>query len=673
MRRFITLRYLACCLLLAGIASLAAAQGQTGVRFEPTNFDRMYELYLYNRDHGRDTLVTTDSVLHTTHLLFDFTLRAAEIQHLDMNLRELTQAMMTRMAEHQMDEARKRYFMAPPPFGYARAAAYFGVAQRLLNPDATVIDDIAPLVDREVALIRAHAGRQVSPVMGVMEDYSQYVPRGHYTRNETFRRFFLAMMWYGRAGFPISGEKSPGVKLTRDEARANAWVGIMLARNLDDTPLYRRPDSPTPLGLWTSIYRPTQFIVGESDDLTPPEYVALTKEIFGDTLPGGWTKDAQEKTDAFIARAMALRPPRILGTVQTDRETAPPVALRLLGQRFTPDSDVFQRLVHPRVRDRYMPSGLDVMAALGSNRALAWQQQLGITGKFPGYANQLNDLMAELNGFDEAAWAKTAYLLWLRALKDLLAAPGTGDAAGAKPVYPEWVASPAWQDKQLNAALGSWAELRHDTILYVKQSYTVLATAMPMPARGTAVYVEPSTQVYADLITLIKTLRETLTAQGVFPAELAPNFRQFQNLLEGLHLQSAMDLHPGRAYDLTQEGWENLRMVSRIGEVLQDVETLPEPLRGALTGTEDMRMAVIADVHADLNTQRVLEVGVGRVMAVVVPARIDGKVVQACGPVFTYYEFAQPVDQRLTDAAWQDMLGGNRAGTPFILGRYLKR
>ena len=31
----------------------------------------------------------------------------------------------------------------------------------------------------------------------------------------------------------------------------------------------------------------------------------------------------------------------------------------------------------------------------------------------------------------------------------------------------------AWQDKELNITLASWAELRHDTILYVKQSYTM--------------------------------------------------------------------------------------------------------------------------------------------------------------------------------------------------------
>ena len=36
--------------------------------------------------------------------------------------------------------------------------------------------------------------------------------------------------------------------------------------------------------------------------------------------------------------------------------------------------------------------------------------------------------------------------------------------------YPSFMRNEAWTDKSLNTSLGSWAELRHDTILYAKQS-----------------------------------------------------------------------------------------------------------------------------------------------------------------------------------------------------------
>ena len=59
------------------------------------------------------------------------------------------------------------------------------------------------MVDKELALIEAHQGYADSPLFGYKEDYSQYVPRGHYTRNDQFKTYFKAMMWYGRIGFRL--------------------------------------------------------------------------------------------------------------------------------------------------------------------------------------------------------------------------------------------------------------------------------------------------------------------------------------------------------------------------------------------------------------------------------------------------------------------------------------
>jgi hypothetical protein len=49
----------------------------------------------------------------------------------------------------------------------------------------------------------------------------------------------------------------------------------------------------------------------------------------------------------------------------------------------------------------------------------------------------------------------------------------------------------AWKYKELNTALASWTQLRHDTILYAKQSYTMLlgiSEPLDSKLRG---YVEP--------------------------------------------------------------------------------------------------------------------------------------------------------------------------------------
>lgn len=674
-------------LLLLGLGRLAGATDAV-VRVMPSTAENMYEVYEQNKERGVPTLITSDSILHTAHVLFDYTLRAVELQQFDTDLRMLTDGMALRMATlaQQQSENNKNtdISLALPPFGYDRVAAYFGVAQKLLDSQAKIPKIVRPLVEQEVGLILAHDQVAISPILGVTEDYTQYVPRGHYTRNEQFQRYFRAMMWYGRAGFPISGEKRPGVPLTEEETRANALAGIVLSRTMQSTGV----SDPNPISsqvhyvmnLWEAIYRPTEFIVGQSDDLTPPEYVTLSQLIFGDKLPQVWKDAEKAQTDKFIAAAIKLRPAKILGGVQSDKEKQPPVTLRLMGQRFVPDSAIFQRLVYDQVPDRYLPSGLDVMAVLGSQQAEAVLRQRGEFTKYPQYGPQLAALREETAKTTPAEWNATAYRLWLYALHNLIADPNltrlakASDPSGMRTVHnlPDWWSSSAWQAKQLNAGLGSWAELRHDTILYTKQSYTVGMTAV-MPTLGKAeIYVEPVPNVYSSIGTLMSELCHTLTMQRVFPPELKTNYDSFATLLRSLLIISYHETPQVNVSWLVEapkeEDWAR---INDIGAILRGIETLPDPLRVQLTGDEDTHPALIADVHTDPNHQQVLEVGVGKVAMVIVPVKVDNTTFDAYGPIFTYYEFPQPLEKRLTDAEWQQMLDQRTAPSPLVIGGLL--
>ena len=55
----------------------------------------------------------------------------------------------------------------------------------------------------EFEKIKAHTGFEKSSLFPYELDYSQYIPRGHYTRSKDFERYFKAMMWYGQAPFPL--------------------------------------------------------------------------------------------------------------------------------------------------------------------------------------------------------------------------------------------------------------------------------------------------------------------------------------------------------------------------------------------------------------------------------------------------------------------------------------
>src|SRR6185503_9894127 len=91
--------------------------------------------------------------------------------------------------------------------------------------------------------------------------------------------------------------------------------------------------------------------------------------------------------------------------------------------------------------------------------------------------------------------------------------------------------STAWQDKQLNTALGSWAELKHDTLLYAKQPYGGLGGGGDGPRPPDPVlalnYVEPVPEVYARLAALARMTRSGLEQRGLLPGPETQVGQQF--------------------------------------------------------------------------------------------------------------------------------------------------
>ena len=94
-----------------------------------------------------------------------------------------------------------------------------------------------------------------------------------------------------------------------------------------------------------------------------------------------------------------------------------------MGQRYVPDSYMFQQLVYPKVGGRYLPKGLDIMAALGSEMAediLEKEKDFS----YEGYKEQLEKLKQEFSELSLEEWAKTLYWGWLYSLQPLLKSRG---------------------------------------------------------------------------------------------------------------------------------------------------------------------------------------------------------------------------------------------------------
>jgi hypothetical protein len=606
---------------------------ENGFVVVPSRVAQIYQIYKSAKERSIPIFVTTDALLHTYHILYDYTLRSAEIQHFVNDLKGLN-TVMIEVAEEQYQAASGEVREAA-----RRNLAYFSVASVLLDPSTPIVSEVADDVNAELDLIAAHQGFAESPIFGYKEDYSQYVPRGHYTRNETFGRYFKAMMWYGRMMFRLKPGPSPeAIEAGRMETRQ----AILIVAALQNAQI----GGESALAVWERIYEPTVFFVGKTDDLNIYDYAQLLKEVYGDQLTLADLEDAA-KLDEFIEQAMTLRPPKIVSSYVTDREKPEEVTkgFRFMGQRFIPDSYIFQQLVYDKVGTqgdpRVFPKGLDVTAVLGSPKAYLILLNVYDEGRYAHYQQQMEKLRGEFGQLPPEQWVENLYWSWLYALRPLLEIKGEG--------YPSFMQNQGWVDKDLNTFLGSWTELRHDTILYAKQSYTMKATGiMPQPeaVRG---YVEPQPEVYARLAALAKQMRTGLEGRGLLDAEYRDKLERLESLLLSLKTMAEKEL-AGEA--LSGEEYELIR---NIGGILEGITTFSAKVKEQITSEADERMAVVADVHTDVNTGQVLEEGVGDAFLIYAIAPVEGKLVATQGGVFSYYEFTQPMDDRLTDEAWQEL------------------
>ena len=102
-----------------------------------------------------------------------------------------------------------------------------------------------------------------------------------------------------------------------------------------------------------------------------------------------------------------------------------------------------------------------------------------------------------------SAWEENLYALWLDSLRRLDRPPAEG-------YFPEVMRRTPWRRKQLQTQLASWTELRHDALLYAKQSYT------SMPSCGyPAAYVEPYPEFFARLALFAERARTLLSATEI--------------------------------------------------------------------------------------------------------------------------------------------------------------
>jgi hypothetical protein len=202
----------------------------------------------------------------------------------------------------------------------------------------------------------------------------------------------------------------------------------------------------------------------------------------------------------------------------------------------------------------------------------------------------------------------------------------------------------AWEDKQLNTALSSWTELRHDTILYAKQEYFTGPPQVPPEEKPVQGYVEPVPEFYARMLALTKMAHTGLAEMEVLDKQSDKDFTTLENTLKILLEISIKELENK---ELTEKEYEFIRNFDQnISPMLENVDI------------RSQNSILVADVYT--SPDGVLEEGTGKLNLIVVAYKQpDGRIVLGAGPVMSYYEFWQPQGERLTDEEWRDNIFEN--------------
>lgn len=593
----------------------------------PTKTKQLFQIYEDNEYKDIPSFVTTDAFLQVYHIFFDFTLRTVEEKSLMPVLENLTQGMLTDSIK-TWNEAKDSNLKSAA----LKNVVYFAVAARNLGLNVKVPNEAESLTNTEMDLIESHQGFRIGAIFPYEIDYSQFIPRGHYTRSETLKKFFRTMMWYGLAPFALKSNTGRADETIRQS--------LLLTHSL-----YRAKFEND----WETIYEPTSFYVGAADDITPAEWKKLMDSVFGANVSINSFANAQ-KFETFYQAAEKFRQAEIQNSryIEPGKTVAPDSAVqfRFMGQRYIPDSEILQKLSVPL--KRVFPTGLDVMSVLGSARAtkiLDENPTIYNPNNWENYKPERAKLNDKFSKIDQKRWVSNLYWSWLYALRALLQPSPEG--------YPSFMRNTAWEDKSLNTALASWAELRHDTILYGKQSGAEMGDGDEPPVyRG---YVEPNVKFWERLLNLTKQSREGLTARNLLTDELSAKFESFEEVLTNLKQISEKEL---RNEKLTEEEYQSIRVIGGTLEYLTLSVMTGNPDTWELVNETDKDMAIVADVHT--GGDKVLTEAVGHANEILVVVPVGGKLVLTRGAVFSYYEFLHPSADRLTDEKWQKLVNSGK-------------
>lgn len=610
---------------------------QDGFAIVPATHDQLFHVYEQNDYQEFPSFVTTDLYLQLYHLYFDCMLKEIEEESLIKLMTEMARNMYDVMHQQAANTNNEEIW------AYANHnAVFFAVAYQLLTgktigtPEEQA--EAKPEVEKAI-----NAKNNFSDFMedykSIEYPYSLFRPRGHYSRNETLQRYFRGMMWLQSVPFGLDNP---------DEVAE----AVVMAYALDSHPQAKQN--------YDTFNKLITFLMGQPDNLSIPQVIAEVKKIglpLEDLLANKQKMDELKESLKKIGDKQTRIRPAFERTSHNK--------ICLMPQRYQPDAEVLLNTVdyENKPTQRATPKGLDFFAAMGvsaAERILMEEKQ-----EWKGFKPALDNMKKRMQEID---WNETIATQWMNTLKVL------NDKGENLPYF---MVTPEWDKKNMNAVLASWAELKHDAILYAKQPFGAECGGGGLPEPMVKGYVEPNINFWKKAIELLNNTENLLKQQHMLTQKVSEATGRLREEAQFLLNISEKEI---AGTPLTDEENDQIECIgSTFENISLNLVRQPDQYLDGWSNVEgaDKKVALVADVYtANANNnpnKSILFEAVGLADEIYVVVEIDGYLYLTRGAVLSYREFIQSIDEpRLTDEEWQEQLEKNpRKGVPEWMKRII--
>lgn len=618
-------------------------------------------LEIFHRDFP--VFVSTDAILHAFHISYDRILTDMEVGFLEDRLIELLWNL-----RNSMSQLHSNYSGNPEMLTMLKDVdIYVTVPLLLLEENAqpyypendAMIDSILGWIEDEQGGVSSTIFSSTCRVM----DWSQFKPRGHYVNNpETginLEGYFRAMMWLGRielyliapGSYPVQCPNQNFVDIQRQAI--DAFLIDELFDIANATPMYNEMENVI------------KFFVGESDNVGL-DHLDYLKQAISLNNPTELLDSLKmvEFQDTLMNQAFAYQ--LILSQIlysnpMSPDSIRPASAFMMFGQRFVIDSYVTATVVFDRIMYmgekicRLFPSTLDVLFSLGNSASA--QLLIDELNEFH-YSTNLAALRYLIDHYDQNFWGSSIYNYWLNSIRKL---NPPEDRSG----LPTFMKTAAFWQQKMNTQLSSWTELRHDNLLYAKQSYTggsvcsyPYSFVEPFPEFYTTLneYSTEALNYFTSLNFPDPSIKNKIvyyfgrckgitdTLQTICEKELAgiPFDGAELAFLSGMIYETgqsgvSMDgWYPNLFYDDVFRGEWGYEGLMESDHIVADIHTTPTDCGGGMIGA-------------------ISHVGTGSVnLGLFITENHLGEPTAFVGPVTSYYEYRTTNFLRLTDDEWEN-------------------